>query len=195
MPGPLSLPSYHLTHLFMQFAGVALAGILAVLHSCLDLGATLGGSTQHHYIFYFLATAMKPRMLMTVDEELNLLTVPVRVGQAVDVVAQVGSPACQPKQGTGGAAGHAAGASLLGGTAGGGPGCPAGVRQTGIWEEDRTLQEPDTATAVYLCGHARQIHNHGCPLSLGLTIHHSSPAGQVAWRHPTHTIPIDFRQS
>ena len=87
---------------------MALAGILAVLHSCLDLGATLGGSTQHHFIFYFLATAMKPRMLMTVDEELNLLTVPVRVGQAVDVVAQVGSSAWQPKQSPEGAAGHAA---------------------------------------------------------------------------------------
>ncbi len=92
----------------MQSAGVALAGILAVLHSCLDLGATLGGSTQHHFIFYFLATAMKPRMLMTVDEELNLLTVPVRVGQAVDVVAQVGPSACQQQQCRDCAAGHSA---------------------------------------------------------------------------------------
>ena len=92
----------------MQPAGVALAGILAVLHSCLDLGVTLGGSTPHHFIFYFLATAMKPRMLMTVDEELNLLTVPVRVGQAVDVVAQVGPSACQQQQCRDCAAGHSA---------------------------------------------------------------------------------------
>ena len=69
--------------------GVALAGILAVLHSCLDLKATIGGS-QYHHILYFLTPAMKPRMLMTVDKDMNLLPVSVRVGQAVDVVAQVG---------------------------------------------------------------------------------------------------------
>ena len=32
---------------------------------------------------------MKPRMLMTVDKDMTLLPVSVRVGQAVDVVAQV----------------------------------------------------------------------------------------------------------
>lgn len=69
-------------------AAVALAGILAVLHSCLDLKATIGGS-QYHHILYFLTPAMKPRMLMTVDKDMNLLPVSVRVGQAVDVVAQV----------------------------------------------------------------------------------------------------------
>ena len=69
-------------------AGVALAGILAVLHSCLDLKATIGGS-QYHQILYYLTPAMKPRMLMTVDKDMNLLPVSVRVGQAVDVVAQV----------------------------------------------------------------------------------------------------------
>lgn len=72
-------------------AGAALAGILAVLHSCLDLKATIGGS-QYHHILYFLTTAMKPRMLMTVDKDMNLLPVSVRVGQAVDVVAQVQCP-------------------------------------------------------------------------------------------------------
>lgn len=65
-----------------------MAGILAVLHSCLDLKATIGGS-QYHHILYYLTTAMKPRMLMTVDKDMNLLPVSVRVGQAVDVVAQV----------------------------------------------------------------------------------------------------------
>ena len=74
-------------------AGVALAGILAVLHSCLDLKATIGGS-QYHNILYFLTPAMKPRMLMTVDKDMNLLPVSVRVGQAVDVVAQVRGTPC-----------------------------------------------------------------------------------------------------
>ncbi len=73
----------------LHMTGVALAGILAVLHSCLDLKATIGGS-QYHHILYFLTPAMKPRMLMTVDKDMNLLPVSVRVGQAVDVVAQVG---------------------------------------------------------------------------------------------------------
>jgi hypothetical protein len=38
------------------------------------------------------ATAMKPRMLLTLDAEGQLLSVPVRLGQAVDVVAQAGRP-------------------------------------------------------------------------------------------------------
>lgn len=35
---------------------------------------------------------MQPRMLVTFDEELQPLPVPVRVGQAVDVVGQAGKP-------------------------------------------------------------------------------------------------------
>nr|AFK39618.1 unknown [Lotus japonicus] len=35
---------------------------------------------------------MQPRMLLTVDENLKPLSVPVRVGQAVDVVGQAGRP-------------------------------------------------------------------------------------------------------
>lgn len=38
------------------------------------------------------AAAMKPRMLLTLDGEGQLLSVPVRLGQAVDVVAQAGRP-------------------------------------------------------------------------------------------------------
>ena len=43
---------------------------------------------RHHHMLYFLAVAMRPRMLMTTDEEGKLLPIPVRVGQAVDTVAQ-----------------------------------------------------------------------------------------------------------
>lgn len=35
---------------------------------------------------------MQPRMLVTFDEELNRLPIPVRVGMAVDVVGQAGRP-------------------------------------------------------------------------------------------------------
>lgn len=68
-------------------AGVQLAGILALLHSCFDLKAMLGG--KHPYVLYYLAAAMRPRMLMTVDPQGKLLPVSVRVGQAIDTVAQV----------------------------------------------------------------------------------------------------------
>ena len=68
-------------------AGVQLAGILALLHSCFDLKSFLGG--KHPSVLYYLAAAMRPRMLMTVDAEGKMLPVPVRVGQAIDTVAQV----------------------------------------------------------------------------------------------------------
>ena len=60
------------------------------MHSALDLKATLGG--KHPHLFYLLASALRPRMLMTLDPEGKLLPVPVRVGQAVDTVAQVTPP-------------------------------------------------------------------------------------------------------
>jgi 26S proteasome regulatory subunit N1 len=68
----------------------ALAGLLAVLFCGLDLKGTLAG--RAHHLLYCLAPALRPRMLMTVDEAGAMLAVPVRVGQAVDVVAQAGRP-------------------------------------------------------------------------------------------------------
>lgn len=47
---------------------------------------------DHHYFLFFLNSASKPRVLVTVDEELNELPVTVRVGKAVDVVGQAGKP-------------------------------------------------------------------------------------------------------
>ncbi|CAL5396658.1 unnamed protein product [Camellia sinensis] len=58
----------------------ALAGIVTLLHACLDMKAIILG--KYHYVLYFLVL---PRMLLTVDENLKPLSVPVRVGQAVDV--------------------------------------------------------------------------------------------------------------
>ena len=68
----------------------ALAGLLVVLFSCLDTKTTLAG--KQHYLLYALVPALRPRMLMTVDEKGVSLPVQVRVGQAVDVVAQAGRP-------------------------------------------------------------------------------------------------------
>ncbi|KAF8999058.1 armadillo-type protein [Cyathus striatus] len=47
---------------------------------------------KYHWMLYFLVTAMYPRFLITLDEELNSKPVTVRVGQAVDVVGQAGKP-------------------------------------------------------------------------------------------------------
>ncbi|GFS30593.1 26S proteasome regulatory subunit S2 1A [Actinidia rufa] len=71
-------------------ARTALAGIITLLHACLDMKAIILG--KYHYVLYYLALAMQPRMLLTVDENLKPLSVPVRVGQAVDVVGQAGRP-------------------------------------------------------------------------------------------------------
>lgn len=54
----------------------------------------LSDATSHttHQLLYYLTPAIKPRMLVTVDEQLQPIKVNVRVGQAVDVVGQAGKP-------------------------------------------------------------------------------------------------------
>ncbi|KAA8524329.1 hypothetical protein F0562_010752 [Nyssa sinensis] len=86
--GLLTLAPYHSEHLLLS--RTAMAGIITLLHACLDMEATILG--KYHYVLYFLVLAMQPRMLMTVDENLKPLLVPVRVGQAVDVVGKAGQP-------------------------------------------------------------------------------------------------------
>ncbi|GFY99022.1 26S proteasome regulatory subunit S2 1A [Actinidia rufa] len=87
--GLLTLAPYHSERFLLS--PTALAGILTLLHACLDMKAIILG--KYHYVLYFLALAMQPRMLLlTVDENLKSLSVPVRVGQAVDVVGQAGRP-------------------------------------------------------------------------------------------------------
>lgn len=86
--GLLSLNPFHSDRFLLS--GVALAGICALLHSCLDMKAIVLG--RYHFSLFFLVPALQPRMLMTVDEDLKPLSVSVRVGQAVDVVGQAGRP-------------------------------------------------------------------------------------------------------
>ncbi|KAM0960376.1 hypothetical protein ACFX2I_025331 [Malus domestica] len=86
--GLLTLNPYHSDRFLLS--PTALAGIVTVLHACLDMKAIILG--KYHYILYFITLAMQPRMLLTVDENLKPLSVPVRVGQAVDVVGQAGRP-------------------------------------------------------------------------------------------------------
>eukprot|EP00268_Persea_americana_P057674 TRINITY_DN691_c0_g1_i1.p1 TRINITY_DN691_c0_g1~~TRINITY_DN691_c0_g1_i1.p1 ORF type:complete len:893 (-),score=184.61 TRINITY_DN691_c0_g1_i1:411-3089(-) len=86
--GLLTLAPYHSDRFLLS--PTALAGMVTMLHACLDMKSIILG--KYHYVLYFLVLAMQPRMLMTVDENLKTLTVPVRVGQAVDVVGQAGRP-------------------------------------------------------------------------------------------------------
>jgi len=68
----------------------AVAGLLATLTAFTDAKAFV--LDRCHWMLYFLVTAMYPRFLITLTEELNPFAVTVRVGQAVDVVGQAGKP-------------------------------------------------------------------------------------------------------
>lgn len=47
---------------------------------------------QYHYFLYYLVLAMYPRMLVTLNEQLETVKVSVKVGQAVDTVGAAGKP-------------------------------------------------------------------------------------------------------
>ncbi|KAJ7455011.1 hypothetical protein B0H11DRAFT_2324671 [Mycena galericulata] len=68
----------------------AIAGLLAALTAFTDAKHFI--LDKYHWMLYFLVTAMYPRFLITVDEELNCMPVTVRVDQALDVVGQAGKP-------------------------------------------------------------------------------------------------------
>ncbi|PUU73527.1 armadillo-type protein [Tuber borchii] len=86
--GTLSLNPFHNDRSVLS--RVATAGLLTVLVSLIDAKSFILESS--HYLLYFLVTAMHPRFLITLDEDLQPLPVNVRVGQAVDVVGQAGRP-------------------------------------------------------------------------------------------------------
>lgn len=86
--GTLSVNPFHTDR--QVLSRVSAAGILAVLVAMIDAKQFV--TKDSHYLLYFLVTAMHPRFLVTLDEDLKPLTVNVRVGQAVDVVGQAGRP-------------------------------------------------------------------------------------------------------
>ncbi|KAI9801740.1 MAG: proteasome regulatory particle base subunit [Sarcosagium campestre] len=86
--GTLSVNPFHTDRQILS--RVAAAGLLTVLVAMIDAKHFILG--ESHYLLYFIVTAMHPRFLVTLDEELKPLTVNVRVGQAVDVVGQAGRP-------------------------------------------------------------------------------------------------------
>ncbi|KAK5165094.1 proteasome regulatory particle base subunit [Saxophila tyrrhenica] len=87
--GTLTLSPFHTDRGVLS--RVAAAGLLVVTMSLIDnpKAFVLG---DHHYLLYYLVTAMHPRFLVTLDEDLKPVQVNVRVGQAVDVVGQAGRP-------------------------------------------------------------------------------------------------------
>ncbi|PSN61915.1 26S proteasome regulatory complex, non-ATPase subcomplex, Rpn1 subunit [Corynespora cassiicola Philippines] len=86
--GTLSANPFHTDR--QVLSRVAAAGLLTVLVSLIDAKSFVLGDS--HYLLYFMATAISPRFLITLDEDLKPLTVNVRVGQAVDIVGQAGRP-------------------------------------------------------------------------------------------------------
>ncbi|XP_055949286.1 26S proteasome non-ATPase regulatory subunit 2-like [Argiope bruennichi] len=86
--GTLTLCPYH--HDRQLLSPVCVAGLMATLVSFLDVKNII--LKNSHYVLYNLVAAMQPRMLVTFDEDLQPLPIPVRVGQAVDVVGQAGKP-------------------------------------------------------------------------------------------------------
>jgi 26S proteasome regulatory subunit N1 len=86
--GTLSVNPFHTDR--QVLSRVAAAGLLTVLVSLIDAKQFILGDSS--YVLYFMVTAMAPRFLITLDEDLKPLTVNVRVGQAVDIVGQAGRP-------------------------------------------------------------------------------------------------------
>ena len=97
--GTMTLNPYHTDR--QVLSRVSIAGLLPVLvammdaHQCTplyEMWSNLVILGNYHWILYYLTTAIRPRFLITFDEELNNLPVTVRVGQAVDTVGQAGRP-------------------------------------------------------------------------------------------------------
>ena len=86
--GTLTLSPYHSDRMLMS--RVAVGGLLGVMTAFMDVNTLIIGKS--HYLLYHLVSAIQPRMLVTFNEDLKPLPVPVRVGQAVDVVGQAGKP-------------------------------------------------------------------------------------------------------
>ncbi|KAI1918768.1 proteasome regulatory particle base subunit [Ophidiomyces ophidiicola] len=86
--GSLTVNPFHTDR--QVLSRVAAAGLLTVLVAMIDAKDFV--LADSHYLLYYLVTALYPRFLVTLDEDLQPLKVNVRVGQAVDVVGQAGRP-------------------------------------------------------------------------------------------------------
>jgi 26S proteasome regulatory subunit N1 len=71
-------------------SNVSLAGLLTVLFAATDMKTFLAG--KYHYFLYYLVLSMYPRMMITLNENLESVQTQVRVGNAVDTVGAAGKP-------------------------------------------------------------------------------------------------------
>lgn len=86
--GTMTLSPFHSDRQILS--QVSAAGLLTTMIAMIDPKEFM--TSNSHYLLYYLVTAMNPRFLLTLDEDLCPLKVNVRVGQAVDVVGQAGRP-------------------------------------------------------------------------------------------------------
>lgn len=86
--GTIGIDPYHTDRQLFSFS--AIAGLLATLLAFTDARGFVLDRT--HWMLFWLSAAMRPRFLITLDESLEPLPVSVRVGKAVDTVAQAGKP-------------------------------------------------------------------------------------------------------
>lgn len=87
--GTLSINPFHSNRFLLS--PVAVAGLLTTVIT-FAVDAKKFALDKYHYFLFYLVTAMYPRFLITLDEELNNVSTLVRVGQAVDTVGQAGKP-------------------------------------------------------------------------------------------------------
>lgn len=62
----------------------ALSGIITLLFSCLNIEDSILG--EQSYFLYYLTPSIKPRWLVTVDEECNPIKLSMKIGNEVDTV-------------------------------------------------------------------------------------------------------------
>lgn len=74
--GLLTLQPYYSDRFLLN--KVAMAGIVVLMHGCLDISNLILG--KNHTLLFYLGLAMYPRMLFTLDSDLKNLAVSVRVG-------------------------------------------------------------------------------------------------------------------
>eukprot|EP00525_Craspedostauros_australis_P009211 CAMPEP_0198126630 /NCGR_PEP_ID=MMETSP1442-20131203/45296_1 /TAXON_ID= /ORGANISM="Craspedostauros australis, Strain CCMP3328" /LENGTH=251 /DNA_ID=CAMNT_0043786449 /DNA_START=1 /DNA_END=756 /DNA_ORIENTATION=- len=86
--GLMTINPYHADRMLLN--GPSLGAVLVLLHSCFDLKNTI--LDKSHYLMYYLTSAMNPRMLITVNQDIEWQPTTVRVGQAVETVGQAGKP-------------------------------------------------------------------------------------------------------
>jgi 26S proteasome regulatory subunit N1 len=72
------------------FSNVSLAGLLTVLYAATDMKTFING--KYHFFLYYLVLSIYPRMLITLNENLEPIQTSVRVGNAVDTVGAAGRP-------------------------------------------------------------------------------------------------------